>query len=131
MLGRTDRRSRLVVLLIAFVVMAGAAVRAPLRTGRLPAAPSCGPRRWRQLERTTEDTPLRGDILDRNGGVLATTVVPGPAVRVSAGRSRQATRSSRPSRAWRASSSWIDAARETLRAQLEGDDPYVVHPRDA
>ncbi|MGZ3586412.1 MAG: peptidoglycan D,D-transpeptidase FtsI family protein [Candidatus Limnocylindrales bacterium] len=72
MLGRTDRRLRLVALLAAFLVMAGAlAVRhaywAVARSGELADKAAA------QLE-ATESLPVqRGGIYDRKGSLLATT----------------------------------------------------------
>ncbi len=72
MLGRTDRRLRIVVLLIVFVTVATASV---LRLGywQVARAQDLQQAALSQLERPVSEPAIRGNIYDRNGVVLATT----------------------------------------------------------
>lgn len=72
MLGRTDLRLRLVVVLIVFVAMSGAAV-VRLAYLQLAEAPGLRDLAMAQMHRASERSPVRGAILDRHGTVLATT----------------------------------------------------------
>jgi cell division protein FtsI/penicillin-binding protein 2 len=124
MLGRTDRRLRLVVLLVAFVVMASAAV-VRLSYWQLARGAELRTEALSFIERTTEDAPLRGDILDRNGVVLATT-----SYRYLLSASPPAIKASQAvSRTVEILADILDLerpGRDELVAQLESDDPYVV-----
>jgi cell division protein FtsI/penicillin-binding protein 2 len=72
MLGRTDRRLRMVVLLVSFVVFAVAAV---LRLGywQVARGSELQTQAIGQMVRPTEEPAIRGNIYDRHGTVLATT----------------------------------------------------------
>ncbi len=72
MLGRTDRRLRIVLLLVFFAVFGAAAV---LRMGYWQVARGAELQQdaMSQLEKPISEPSVRGDILDRNGVVLATT----------------------------------------------------------
>src|SRR5262245_6623910 len=73
MLGRTDRRPRMLVLLAALMAFAIAAV---LRLSYWQVARGAELRTeaYAQLEQRRVLPAVRGDILDRNGAILATTV---------------------------------------------------------
>src|SRR3954453_18392315 len=72
MFGRTDRRLRIVLLLVFFAVFASAAV---LRMGywQVPGGAELQRDALSQLEKPISQPSVRGDIVDRNGVVLATT----------------------------------------------------------
>src|SRR6476661_216798 len=72
MFGRTDRRLRIVLLLVFFAVFGSAAV---LRMGYWQVARGAELQRdaMSQLEKPISEPSVRGDIVDRNGVVLATT----------------------------------------------------------
>lgn len=72
MLGRTDRRLRIVILLLVFAAFALAAV-ARLGYWQVARAGDLQQVALAQLERPMEEQAVRGNILDRNGVVLATT----------------------------------------------------------
>ena len=72
MLGRTDLRLRLVVILVLLVAMFGAAV-ARLTYLQVAEAPELRERAMAQMQRSSEEAPVRGAILDRHGTVLATS----------------------------------------------------------
>jgi stage V sporulation protein D (sporulation-specific penicillin-binding protein) len=71
-MGRTDRRLRAVTLLLVFVVLATASV---LKLGQVQfvAAPELQQRVQARLSSVREAPPVRGQITDRNGIVLAHT----------------------------------------------------------
>lgn len=72
MLGRTDHRSRLALLMVGLIVFAtAAAVR--LADWQVARGPELRVRALAQLQRPTDVPTLRGRILDRNGRVLALT----------------------------------------------------------
>ena len=72
MLGRTDHRSRTVLLMLALAVFAiAASVR--LADWQISRAPELRAEAMAQLERPAEIATVRGRILDRNGRVLALT----------------------------------------------------------
>ncbi len=72
MLGRTDRRLRILVLLAAFAVFGVAAV---LRLGywQVARGSDLQEQARNQLVRPTEQPAIRGNIYDRHGALLATT----------------------------------------------------------
>ncbi len=72
MLGRTDRRLRILVLLVAFVIFAGAAV---MRLGYWQVARGSELQRQASdaMVRPTEQPAIRGNIYDRHAALLATT----------------------------------------------------------
>src|SRR4051812_34802008 len=72
MFGRTDRRLRIVVLLVFFAVFGSAAV---IRMGYWQVARGAELQQdaMSQLEKPISEPSVRGDIVDRNGVVLATT----------------------------------------------------------
>src|SRR3990170_1003650 len=72
MLGRTDRRFRMVALLLAFTVFGGAAA---LRLGywQVLAAPELQEKAERSMPREREADVFRADIVYRSGVVLAQT----------------------------------------------------------
>lgn len=72
MLGRTDRRLRIVVLLIFFATFALASV-ARLGYWQVARGQELQDVALSQLERPIEEQAIRGNIYDRNGVVLATT----------------------------------------------------------
>lgn len=72
MLGRTDRRWRSVVILGAMCAFAFVAV-VRLAYWQVAEAPRLRERAQGQLQHAATENAIRGDILDRNGRVLATT----------------------------------------------------------
>ncbi len=72
MLGRTDRRWRSVVILLVMCAFAFAAV-LRLAYWQVAMAPTLQADAQQQLAIKVDGPPVRGDILDRNGLVLATT----------------------------------------------------------
>src|SRR3954468_6473119 len=72
MFGRTDRRLRIVLLLVFFAVFGSAAV---IRMGYWQVARGAELQQdaMSQLEKPISEPSVRGDIVDRNGVVLATT----------------------------------------------------------
>lgn len=72
MLGRTDRRLRIVLLLIFFAVFALGAV-ARLGYWQVARGSELQQVALSQMERPMEEQAIRGNIYDRNGVVLATT----------------------------------------------------------
>src|SRR5215831_15381686 len=72
MFGRTDRRLRIVLLLVFFAVFGAAAV---IRMGYWQVARGAELQQEAasQLEKPISEPSVRGDIVDRNGVVLATT----------------------------------------------------------
>lgn len=72
MLGRTDRRLRLVVLLLVFISLA-TAIGVRLVYWQVARGPELRAMANAQLERPAEEVPQRGEIVDRRGTVLATT----------------------------------------------------------
>ncbi len=72
MLGRTDLRLRLIVVLALFVVMSGTAI-VRLAHLQLAEAPDLRERAMAQMQRSSEQAAVRGAILDRHGTILATT----------------------------------------------------------
>lgn len=72
MLGRTDRRLRIVVLLIFFASLALASV-ARLGYWQVARGGELQQVAFSQLERPIQEQAVRGNIYDRNGVVLATT----------------------------------------------------------
>src|SRR5438105_11364757 len=72
MFGRTDRRLRIVLLLVFFAVFGAAAV---IRMGywQLARGAELQQDAMSQLEKPISEPSVRGDIVDRNGVVLATT----------------------------------------------------------
>jgi cell division protein FtsI (penicillin-binding protein 3) len=71
-LGRTDRRLRILVLLVAFAVFAVAAV-ARLGYWQVAQAPDLRVQAINTMVRPTQQPAIRGNIFDRNGTLLATT----------------------------------------------------------
>ncbi|MEO7118582.1 MAG: penicillin-binding protein 2 [Candidatus Limnocylindrales bacterium] len=125
--GRTDRRLRLVVLLLLFGAMAGATV-LRLSYWQLSQGGELRDRAVAQLERTTEDAAIRGDIVDRNGTVLATTsfrdlLAAAPKDIQTAGLVDQTVARLAPILKLNAQE------RVDLRALLDSADPYVVVER--
>lgn len=72
MLGRTDRRLRIIVLLVAFAVFAVAAV-ARLGYWQVAQGEILRDQAASVLVRPTQQPAIRGNIYDRNGSLLATT----------------------------------------------------------
>ncbi len=72
MLGRTDLRLRLVVILVLLVAMFGTAM-ARLAYLQVAESPELRERAMAQMHRSSEEAPVRGAILDRHGTVLATS----------------------------------------------------------
>jgi cell division protein FtsI (penicillin-binding protein 3) len=72
MLGRTDRRLRIVLLLVLFVAFATASL-ARLGYWQVARGAELQQMAVAQLQQPIEEPAIRGDILDRNGVVLATT----------------------------------------------------------
>jgi cell division protein FtsI/penicillin-binding protein 2 len=72
MLGRTDRRWRSVAILVVMCVFALATV-IRLAYWQVAMAPELQARAQEQMTYATTEHAVRGDILDRNGRVLATT----------------------------------------------------------
>ena len=72
MLGRTDRRLRILVLLVAFAVFAVAAV-ARLGYWQVARGSELTMQATNTLVRPTEQPAIRGNIYDRYGNLLATT----------------------------------------------------------
>ena len=126
MLGRTDRRIRLVALLLVFVVIGlGALVR--LSEWQIARSPDLRAMAERQLVRATEEAPLRGRILDRTGVVLATNTF---VDRLAAHPDLLSASEIEPTISGLTTALSLDAAGVArLRAQLESDDPYVVIAR--
>jgi cell division protein FtsI/penicillin-binding protein 2 len=127
MLGRTDRRLRLVALLAVFALVAGALVVrhaywAVARSGELTGMAAA------QLE-ARESVPVqRGAIYDRKGNLLATTAYRDRLVGFPA---QIPTGQGRPMAAALANVLGLDAAgAEQLRATLSGNAAYAVLARD-
>ena len=72
MLGRTDRRLRILVVLLIFACFGVAAV-ARLGYWQVARGQELTEQAMSQLERPVQEPAVRGTILDRNGVVLATT----------------------------------------------------------
>jgi cell division protein FtsI/penicillin-binding protein 2 len=72
MLGRTDRRLRILVLLVAFGVLATAAV-ARLSYWQVALGSNLRDQAGDQLVQPSQQPAIRGNIYDRNGILLATT----------------------------------------------------------
>lgn len=72
MLGRTDRRLRIVVLLIVFAAFGVASI-ARLGYWQIARGQELQQQATSELERPVQEPAIRGNIYDRNGVVLATT----------------------------------------------------------
>ncbi|MBA2275542.1 MAG: hypothetical protein H0W00_02435 [Chloroflexi bacterium] len=72
MLGRTDQRLRLIVVLVVLMAMSGAAM-VRLAYVQVAEASELRGMAMAQIQRSTEKAPVRGAILDRRGTLLATT----------------------------------------------------------
>jgi cell division protein FtsI/penicillin-binding protein 2 len=72
MTGRTDRRLRLLVLLVVFLMMGSAAI-VRLSYWQLSMGSELRAMAADQVVQTSEIAAVRGDIVDRRGTVLATT----------------------------------------------------------
>lgn len=126
MLGRTDRRLRLIVLLVCFVALSMAAV-VRLSEWQIARGAELRQRASQQLGRAAEEAPLRGRILDRHGVVLATTtyvdVLAAYPDLIDSGSLDQTVAG------LAVALSLDEAAVVELRAKLGADDPYVVVSR--
>lgn len=127
MLGRTDVRLRLVVVLILFVAMsAGATVR--LAYLQVAEAPELRERAMAQMQRSSERAPVRGAILDRRGTILATTAYRDL---LAAYPANIDTDQLEPTIAGLAGILALDeAGTADLREKLSGGDEYVVIARE-
>lgn len=127
MLGRTDLRRRLVVVLIVFFAMSGAAT-VRLAFLQVAEAPELRERAMAQMQRSSERAPVRGAILDRNGTVLATTAYRDllAAYPASIGADQL-----EPTIAGLVGILGLEQSGATaLRGQLSSDDQYVVISRE-
>ena len=126
MLGRSDRRLRLLGLLVVLVLAAGS-LGARLSYWTVVRSADLSARAAAQLEHTEVTPAERGSITDRNGTVLAMTayrdLLSAYPAQLSAAEAERVTAGLIPILG-------LDAAGAAqLRATLRGDDPYVVLDR--
>jgi cell division protein FtsI/penicillin-binding protein 2 len=128
MLGRTDSRGRLLVLLLAFVVGAVAIV-GRLAGWQIVRSEELAAEARRQTSVVTEQPSARGSIYDRSGTVVLATTVERDRVAVAADQLTPEERRS-VGRELAAILGFADAARLQLDERLRSARPYVVVARD-
>ncbi|MBA3875694.1 MAG: hypothetical protein C0498_01945 [Anaerolinea sp.] len=128
MLGRTDSRGRLIFLLLALVLAAGAIV-ARLGWWQIVRQDDLAAAAYRQVYLRTEIPAERGAIYDRSGTVVLAETVTRNRLVVAAKRLNLAERETLASIL--ADVLGLDeAAAASLKARLEADRSYVVAVRD-
>ncbi len=127
MFGRTDRRLRIVVMLLVFI---GIGVTAAARLGywQVVRGPELQQQTLAQLEQPIQQPAVRGSILDRNGVVLATTAFRDT---LSAYPEYMSESDQAVVLSTLTTILGLDAAGQgDLQAKLKSDAPYVVIDRE-
>ncbi len=127
MLGRTDLRLRLIVVLVLFVAMSLTAM-TRLTYLQVTEGPELRERAMAQMQRSSEEAPVRGAILDRNGTVLATTAYRDQLVAYPA--SMDEARLEPTVQGLAAILGFDEAGTALLRERLGSGDEYVVIARE-
>jgi cell division protein FtsI (penicillin-binding protein 3) len=128
MLGRTDSRGRLLFLLLAFILAAGALV-GRLGWWQIARQPDLAEAAHRQIFLRSEIPAERGAIYDRSGTVMFAQTVSRDRLVVDAGRLAGPERD-RLTAIVQEVLGLDEAATGAVRARLESNRPYVVVVRD-